>query len=177
MSSLGVVRSSFAEKQTMKQRTFGFIAQFTVCGDDVIILSCTASLSRMPRPYNKLLAENKRSNHCGVAIGWLWGRWNIGRASTSTDFAVYDCTTNLSEISKHLDTVIGKWTCCKLFWVQPTPQTRLLSLSSLLVFCCCCKCRVVVIGGDSSSIILLFASADVVVVIIDCPPRASLSSS
>jgi len=67
MASMDVWRSGFAWKQTVEQLSFGFITQFTVCGDDVIIWSYASSLLRMPRPYNEVLAGN--NDRTIVAIG------------------------------------------------------------------------------------------------------------
>jgi len=67
MSSMDVGRRGFAGKQMVKELSFGFIKQFTVCGDDVIILSYASSLLRMPRPYNEVLAGN--NDRTIVAIG------------------------------------------------------------------------------------------------------------
>ena len=67
MASMDVGRSVFAGKQTVKELSFGFIKQFTICGDDVIILSFASSLLRMPRPYNEVLTGN--NDRTIVAIG------------------------------------------------------------------------------------------------------------
>ena len=67
MESMDGGQSSLAGKQTVKQLPFGFIEQFIICGDDVIILSYASSLLRMPRPYNEDFAGN--NDRTIVAIG------------------------------------------------------------------------------------------------------------
>jgi len=67
MPSMDVGRSGFAGKETMKCLSSGYIEQFTVCGDNVIILGHTTSLLRMPRPCNEVLAGN--NDRTIVAIG------------------------------------------------------------------------------------------------------------